>query len=630
MNKRRSLSFIFIILLILLNAYASEFKPGAEGVGDEYFPKMGNGGYNVRHYSIDLAISVDKNTLAGSTTIEAVATQDLSQFNLDFNALQIDEITVNGAAASFSRKERELTVTPAKGVSKGKVFTVVVRYQGGPTKTSVKGDWAMGGWNNDGRDISVSGEPSIGWMWYPANDHPLNKATYTFKITVPEPYMVILNGKQEGVTRNSDGTQTSLWQVHDRMASYLVTLNVVKDYVVQKQAGLNGLPITNYCPKEHASKCENIFARQPEMIAYYSKQFGAYPFESCGGIVLRSDFGGALETQTLITYGNMLVRVPAVEAEDILAHELAHQWFGGSVSLKRWKDIWLNEGFATYAAALWAEHAHGIGLDKSAKYWNLASRGDMFGVMADAIALSDGGFIGNIQEIKNAGFIVEMLKAMPSEIFQADFKQAVHALGAFNFSAVKLTPGQARNFLLALPDGTAAKNRVNEIAEKVSADGVSWQGFMSALKPYSLDDTKLTLDNFRAMLAALPLNDVPATAENFFPFMKALLSMINQAPGGPGGNGAPPEIKFPPPGNPGAETLFNPGVYVRGALTLYALRRKIGADVCAILLRTYYKKYQDSNAGTQDFIDLAEKISGKKLRDFFDAWLYKEPVPDMQ
>jgi hypothetical protein len=632
MKIKRTSSFILILFSISFIAYASDFKPGAEGIGDEYFPKVGNGGYRVQHYSIDLVVSVDKNTIAGSTTIKAIATQDLSQFNLDFNTLQIDGIKVNGADARFSQNEGELTVKPAKGISKGKIFSTVVRYQGNPTKTSVKRDKAMGDWENNGQGISVIGEPSIGWMWRPDNGHPLDKATYTFKITVPEPYMVIMNGKQESVAANSDGTKTFTWQVHDRMASYLVTFSVVKDYVVQTQTGPNGLPITNYCPKEYASKCEKIFAHQPEIIAYYSELFGPYPFESCGGIILRSNFPGALEAQTLVSYGKMVVMSSVSEAEDIVAHELAHQWFGDSVSLKQWKDIWLNEGFATYAAALWEEHAHGISLSRSAKDWILVSHGDMSGMAPEISTSTRGSSYGGTPEINNAGFALEAIKIMPSAWFQADFQKALNALRTFDFTAVKLTASQTKNFLLALPAGTLDENQVNEITGKVSADGISWQDFTSALKPYSIDNTKLTLNNYKALLTALPLKDIPATSKDIFQFMRTIFQGLPNM-GGPGGNGArggtPPEIKITPPGKPGAEDLFNAGVYMRGALTLYALRQKIGEDNFGKLLQTYYKTYRDGNADTHDFINLAEKISGQSLSDFFDAWLYAEAVPEI-
>jgi aminopeptidase N len=617
MKIKPTFFFVLLLISIAVSADAADFMPGSEGIGDEYFPRMGNGGYDVRHYDIDLAISVEKNTIAGSTAIKAIATQDLSQFNLDFNALQIDALTVNDAAAPFSQKEGELIVKPAGGISKGSVFAVVVRYQGNPARTSVRRERVTGSWENNGQGISVAGEPSIGWMWYPVNDHPLDKATYTFRITVAEPYRVILNGKQESVTSNSDGTKTYLWQVRDRTASYLITLSVVKDYVVQTQTGPNGLPMANYCPKEYASKCEAVFAHQPEMIAFYSEQFGAYPFESCGGIVLRSDFPGALESQTLVSYGKILVTTPASLEEEMVAHELAHQWFGDSVSLKQWKDIWLNEGFATYASALWAEHAHGVSLARSAKRWDSVSHGDISGM-------------GPVTP--DASYLLEAIQTMPHEFFRVNFQKAMQALEAFDFSAVKLTAGQARSFLRALPDGTMGENQVDEIAGKVPADGISWRDFMSALKPYAIENTKLQLDNYQTMLAALPLKDIPATDESFIAFFETFFPEIafSRGPGGKGPSGkSMPSIKVTPPGNPGAIALFNQGVYMRGALTLYALREKIGANALGRLLQTYYKTYRDGNADTREFIDLAEKISGQKLGNFFNAWLYGEPVPEI-
>ena len=644
MNTKKTVLLLLTLITLLLSACQPSFKAGADGIGDEYFPTMGNGGYDVLHYAIDLATSVEENTIDGSTTITAKATQKLSQFNLDFNPLKISEIMVNGAPATYVQKDRELTVTPAQGIAESEEFTVMVRYQGNPNKTSVKNE-AIGGWQNDGQSISVIGEPRVAWMWYPVNEHPQDKATYTLKITVPEPYMVILNGKQESIVKNNDGTQTYTWKTRDRMASYLVALNIVKDYVVQTQTGPNGLPITNYCPQESAAQCEKVFARQPEMIAYYSEQFGGYPFESYGGIVTRSSFGGALESQTLVTYGNMLVSIPLSEAENIVAHELAHQWFGNSVSLKQWKDIWLNEGFATYASGLWAEYANGKSLDKSAERWKQVSSGDMAG-MAPEMPTPSAEQQAAMPEIKDARVLLDILKSMPPAIFGANFQQALDALAKLDFSAVKLTPEQARNFLAALPAGALTESQINEIVGKITTDGISWKDFTSKLKNYPLTDIKLKPETFRTMLAALPLEKVAATPESLNSFMKTLLPGIVIASNAPGNdsqstNGAPgndsqstngaasQQPLITPPGKPGAENLFNLGVYQRGALTLYALRQKIGNEAMDKLLKTYYDTYKDGNATTQDFINLAEKISGQKLSDFFDAWLYKEAVPEI-
>lgn len=635
MNIKQTILSFTILLLFLLSACAPVFSPGSDGIGDEYFPKMGNGGYDVQHYTIDLNISVDNDSVAGSTEIDAIATQSLSSFNLDFNTLQIDKITVDGKPATYVQKERELTITPTQGIPDGRKFTFVVHYQGVPNETSIKSDTIVG-WRHDGQDLSVFGEPSVAWMWYPVNAHPADKATYTFHITVEEPYIVVLNGRQESVIKNSDGTQTYTWQTRDRMASYLVTLNIVKDYVTQTQTGPNRLPITNYCPKEYALKCEEVFARQPEMIAYYNEQFGDYPFESYGGIVTRDKFGGALENQTLTTYGNMLVSLPTSEAENIVAHELAHQWFGDSVSLQQWKDIWLNEGFATYANAMWAEHANGKSLDDAAEGWNGVSNGDMSSLRSEMPAPIQGEMPtpsadgASMPEVKDASILPTVLKSFPAEILRPNFQQAMDALSTLDYSAVELTTEEVRNFLTALPQETLSESQINEIVAIIPADGMSWQDFISTLKTYQLSDSELTQERFMAMLSTLPLKNIPLDEETLTTFIQALLpGIMIMGPGDDPTDIGLPEIKITPPGDPGAETLFNPGVYQRGALTLYALRQEIGDDAFENLMQAYYKMYKDGNATTQDFIGLAEKISGQELSNFFNAWLYEEAVPEI-
>ncbi len=449
-------------------------QPGADGIGDEFFPQMGNGGYDALHYTIDLSASVAENAIKGSTTIDAQATQDLSRFNLDFNALQIDSISVNGAKAEFSQDKRELTITPAQPLAKGEKFTVVVTYQGKPSETAVVKENAMlaSNWKNDGSSILAQGEPSKAWMWYPVNAHPQDKATYTFKITVEKPYMAILNGKQTSVTENSDGTQTYTYQANDRMASYLVTFSVVKDYVTQTQTGPNGLPITNYCPAEKAAQCEKIFARQPEMIAFYNEQFGAYPFESFGALVSRSDAAGALETQTLVTYGgNMLFQMPEKQAEDVVAHELAHQWYGDSVSLKQWKEIWLNEGFATYASGLWQEHANGVELADSAARWEKVSKGDMSGMAttSNPQPAPAGGAPAGMPDASTAKFLPSLLEQMPGpmqDMFDMDVQKALEVLSKLDMSKVKLSSEQVR----ALP-GRAPRGHAHRRPDRAARHG---------------------------------------------------------------------------------------------------------------------------------------------------------------
>jgi len=630
-----SLILIFTLLLSACGFKSTSPIIGADGVGDTYFPQAGNGGYDVQHYTVSLRVDPAQNRVAGSAEIEAESSQALSRFNLDFNTIQVDGITINGESATYSQNKRELTITPAKPIASGEKFTVEVKYQGVPPETELAKENKMPGWNNNNGDIYVFGEPTVAWMWFPVNGHPSDKATYTFNITVTEPYQVIMGGENEKTTQNADGTQTFTWQMKARAASYLLTLNIVKDFVALKQTGPNGLPITNYCPQEVAEKCEKIFARQPKMIELFSEQFGEYPFESYGNIVTRSQFGGALETQTLTTFGAIIAGIPQAEAEDIVAHELAHQWFGDSVSLQQWKDIWLNEGFATYASGMWAEHINVAPLTKSAENWNKVSKGDLSAMMPVGMptgAPDESAPPGAMPEIKTARDAIKpLLDTLPEVMFDAHLQNLLDSVSVFDIASLLLTPEQASAFVTALPPDTLTAAQTGELIAKVPAGGIAWADFKSALEGYGVGKTKLTLDEAKALFAVLPLDTIPADPSRIEKLIRTLLpnAPISFAPAD--GSVASPSsnITITAPGDPGAKNLFNLGVYQRGALTLYALRQKIGEEDFAQLLKTYYDIYKDNNVTTQQFIDLAEKISGEELSDFMNAWLYNDKVPEL-
>ena len=325
--------------------------PGADGLGDEHYPTMGNGGYDALHYTLELTVDVANNKISGTTTIEAQAKQALSSFNLDLHGLKVSAVTVNTAKADFSRQGDELIVTPSQPLFAEENFTVIIQYSGTPQPVS---DAAFAsekvGWYSD-TGVYVFSEPSGAMGWYPVNNHPLDKATYTFRITVPKQYQVAANGllKSEDI----NGTmRTSVWEESYPMASYLATL-IIGRYKLVSESGPDGLPIRNYFPLDAGADITRGFNRTSEMISYYSQVFGPYPFDVYGAAVVPMEGGIALEDQTLSIFSNDATN------EMTVAHELSHQWFGDSISLKSWKDIWLNEGFATYAEALWVEHTKG-------------------------------------------------------------------------------------------------------------------------------------------------------------------------------------------------------------------------------------------------------------------------------
>jgi aminopeptidase N len=334
-------------------------KPGAPGLGDSLYPGFGNGGYDVQYYILDLTISdIDTSALNGVTTIEAKATQDLSSFNLDFIGFTIEGITVNEQPAESNRNGQELTITPATPLKASKIFTVEVTYSGAPKQIESVAIPVPTGWVIFDGGSFVLSEPDGAANYYPVNDHPLDKASYTFRVTVPKPFEVAANGVL-AETIDHGGTTTFVWEAHDPMASYLTTVNI-GEFEVETEKGPNGIPIRNYYAVGLEEAIRKPFARQAEMLALYSEVFGPYPFEVYGSVVMNTEVGTALETQTISIFGVDQINLEDIPlTEQLVAHEAAHQWIGNSVSLAAWSDIWLNESFATYAEGLWVEHIEG-------------------------------------------------------------------------------------------------------------------------------------------------------------------------------------------------------------------------------------------------------------------------------
>jgi aminopeptidase N len=442
-------------------------SPGAPGIGDPYYPLLGNGGYDAINYTIDLDLDVAAGTIVeATTTIDALATQDLSTFNLDFRGPQIDAVTVDDTPTEWKRDDGELTITPARPLRAGEPFQTEVRYHGTP-QVDENDRFERGWWTTD-HSIFAVGEPAGSDVWYPVNGHPRDKATYTLVVTVPEPYQVVANGLLDSVARSTGAagnpsTATFTWDNQEPTASYLVMFHAAELDVTFDQ-GLDGITLIEAFPPDLSHKETRLFDRVPEIINVFTELFGPYPFPSLGNTVFAdTSFNAALETQTMIGYDRSAI------SERTIAHEIAHQWFGDSVSPARWQDVWLNEGFARYAEILWAEAAHGPD------------------AAAAALQRQIGGFATVSRTTDGAGVII---------------------------------------------------------------------------------------------------------------------------------------------GDPGADHLFTEVVYAGGALVLDDLRERLGDEMFFQLLQEWAARYRYSTATTEDFIALAEEVSGEDLDAFFTDWLYTPWTPD--
>ncbi|WP_067812951.1 M1 family metallopeptidase [Actinomadura kijaniata] len=336
----------------------TRYEPGAAGLGDPYFPDLGNGGYDVGHYHLKTAYDPDTDRLTGTATITATATRNLSRFNLDLYKMNVRSVHVNGADASFARTgERELEITPRRGLRERTPFTVVVRYDGVPQTLGgpIVFDLPYGFLHTrDG--ATVVSEPNAASTWFPANDHPRDKALFTIETTVPRGLKVIANGHL--VKRwSARGKDTFLWREDRPMAPYLATASIGRFNVSTTTTG-KGVPQLDAVDPEVASDPDSFSTprhttRATDELADY---FGAYPFTSTGSIIENNavpplNIDNALETQTRPTYQKQPI-------EKGVVHEISHQWFGNSVSVHRWKDVWLNEGYALWTEKYWAER-HG-------------------------------------------------------------------------------------------------------------------------------------------------------------------------------------------------------------------------------------------------------------------------------
>jgi aminopeptidase N len=453
MSRRIALCAI-LLLTLTATAQAAVLTPGSAGLDDPFFPNAGNGGYDVSHYSLTLGYEPGSNQLSGTAVITALATQDLSRFNLDLRGFSISRLLVNGTAAQHARTgEHELEITPAAGLRAGRSFTVTIDYSGSP-QVVTDPDQSIEGWVPTDDGAFVVGEPQGSSAWYPVNDNPRDKATYDFSVTVPEGLTVMANGVL--VSRSSSGGKTAwVWRETDPMAPYLSTATLGRfDLTISKVGN-----IPSYVAIDPTLPAGNVFRKLPEIVEFYESIYGPYPFNAVGSIADDAKVVGySLETQTKPVYDRM-------PDEVTVAHELSHMWYGDSVTLSQWPDIWLHEGFATWSEWIWSEHT---GNKTAQKY----------------------------------------------------------------FDNLYNTPAQ---------------------------DTAFWT---------------------------------------------------------------------PPPGNPGtAVFLFNGTIYYRGAMTLQALREKVGDFAFFQIMRRWAAENRYGNVTTPQFIALSEQVSGFQLDEFFDVWLYRPEKP---
>ncbi|ORV46602.1 peptidase M1 [Mycolicibacter engbaekii] len=341
--------------------------PAPAPVGDPYLPGSGNGGYRVSRYELDLEYKVSINRLAGTATITAVALAALREITLDLaDTLSVAKVWINGRPpARFATSGAKLRITLAATVPAGAALVIAVRYSGSPRPSETV--WGEVGFEELSDGVLVSGQPNGAPTWFPCDDHPCAKASYRIQISTESSYYALANG--ELISRRVRATRTTwTYDQPEPTPTYLVTLQIGR-YVTRRVPG-SAVAIRAVLPARLQTEFERDFARQSQMMQLFVQLFGPYPLAAGYTVLVTDDdLEIPLEAQGISIFGANHCNGRGSSTR-LIAHELAHQWFGNSVTVRRWSDIWLHEGFACYAEWLWSEHSGGPSADQLARRYH--------------------------------------------------------------------------------------------------------------------------------------------------------------------------------------------------------------------------------------------------------------------
>jgi len=648
------------------------FTPGSPGIGDPYFPLDGNGGYDTQHYALDMTYDPATDVLSGDAVVTAVATQNLSRFNLDFVGLDVRWIKVNGVAAKFARNGGELTVIPRRGLPKRQQFTVEVVYDGIPQPVSDQ--FGLSGFLATDDGALVVGQPHVASTWFPVNDHPSDPATYSFAITVPAGLEAIANGRLLG-SRTANGWSTWRWRNDQPMASYLATMTVgdfdlrsyqsqgirfwdavdpdLFDPIVAPHTGDQMLLSQQASPSfkrlvrtisvpatgEHTLSFWTIRDTEPAWDHFFveahtpgNDDWTTLP-EVSG--ITSADTGSSCPSW--LSLHPFLAHYETETADGCDPTGTTGAWnavSGASDGYEQWTiDLSAYAGTDVEVSLSYASddsvQGNGVVVDDidvpgTAGDTSFENDGDTLDGWVvtgapDGSAPNENDWIaGTVADAPPpVGTTVDLSLGRQPEILQ--FLQQY--FGRYPYSAAGAIVDDYRGLGFALENATRPIYAREFFGNTIDGDNVvvhenAHQWFGDALPLGTWSDIWLN-EGFATYAEWLwSENEGLGTVQEIFDYYTSVI-----APGD--------DFWTLPPADPGPDAIFDQPVYLRGAMTLQALRLQVGDHDFFTILRTWGQQRPGTAVSTAQFVRLAERISGQQLDDLFDAWLYQPVEPPL-
>lgn len=332
--------------------------------GPQYMPARA---YDLLHLRLDLDFDWQQRTVSGTAT-NTLSPLRPNTDSLVFHAvdLEVSRVRLGGGEElrfSLDPAAQTLTVHLDRPRGPGEELTVAIDYSASPRA----GLWFVGpdaGYPKKPRQIWSQGEPNLNRQWFPSWDYPNDRATTEMVATVARPFTAVSNGRLAEVADRPDGRRTFHWRMEQPHTTYLVSIVVSEFARVADE--WKGIPIEYYVPPGREEEARVSFGRTPAMMEYFSTVTGKpYPYAKYAQTTIYDYMWGGMENITATTQTERTLH-PARHDTDfssdyLVAHELAHQWFGDLITCRSWDHLWLNEGFADYLTVLWKGDAHGPG-----------------------------------------------------------------------------------------------------------------------------------------------------------------------------------------------------------------------------------------------------------------------------